>query len=148
MTDEAMSPLRRRMIEDMTIRKFAPRPNMTSAAGQGLRLRQTVAGSGELRGRAPLSASSGIARRRRADHQQDGLDLAVLLQGHAVASRDRRAHPRHPRAAQAAGGAERGGRGAAARCGTRAQIQGGAQRGLWRWPASQRGRLAQDLTPR
>jgi hypothetical protein len=24
MTDEAMSPLRRRMIEDMTIRKFAP----------------------------------------------------------------------------------------------------------------------------
>ena len=25
MTDEAMSPLRRRMIEDMTIRKFAPK---------------------------------------------------------------------------------------------------------------------------
>ena len=25
MTDEAMSPLRRRMIEDMTIRKMAPR---------------------------------------------------------------------------------------------------------------------------
>ena len=24
MTDQAMSPLRRRMIEDMTIRKFAP----------------------------------------------------------------------------------------------------------------------------
>ena len=25
MTDEAMSPLRRRMIEDMTIRKFTPK---------------------------------------------------------------------------------------------------------------------------
>ena len=25
MTDQAMSPLRRRMIEDMTIRKFAPK---------------------------------------------------------------------------------------------------------------------------
>ncbi|SDC64043.1 hypothetical protein SAMN05216337_100451 [Bradyrhizobium brasilense] len=25
MTDEAMSPLRRRMIEDMTIRKFEPK---------------------------------------------------------------------------------------------------------------------------
>jgi len=25
MTDEAVSPLRRRMIEDMTIRKFAPK---------------------------------------------------------------------------------------------------------------------------
>jgi hypothetical protein len=25
LTDEAMSPLRRRMIEDMTIRKFAPK---------------------------------------------------------------------------------------------------------------------------
>ena len=25
MTDDAMSPLRRRMIEDMTMRKFAPR---------------------------------------------------------------------------------------------------------------------------
>ena len=25
MTDEAMSPLRRRMIEDMSIRKFAPK---------------------------------------------------------------------------------------------------------------------------
>ena len=27
MTDQAISPLRRRMIEDMTIRKLAPKPN-------------------------------------------------------------------------------------------------------------------------
>jgi hypothetical protein len=33
MTDQAMSPLRRRMIEDMTIRKFAPKTNMTTCRG-------------------------------------------------------------------------------------------------------------------
>jgi hypothetical protein len=32
MTDEAMSPLRRRVIEDMTVRKFAPRPNKATSA--------------------------------------------------------------------------------------------------------------------
>ena len=30
MTDEAMSPLRRRMIEDMTIRKLAPKTQIAS----------------------------------------------------------------------------------------------------------------------
>ena len=30
MTDEAMSPLRRRMIEDMTIRKLAPKTQQNS----------------------------------------------------------------------------------------------------------------------
>ncbi len=36
MTDEAMSPLRRRMIEDMTIRKFAPKTQhrITRAASE------------------------------------------------------------------------------------------------------------------
>jgi hypothetical protein len=33
MTDQAMSPLRRRMIEDVTIRKFARRPSMTMCKG-------------------------------------------------------------------------------------------------------------------
>jgi hypothetical protein len=30
MIDQVISPLRRRMIEDMAIRKFAPKPNMTT----------------------------------------------------------------------------------------------------------------------
>lgn len=34
MTDEAMSPLRRRMIEDMTIRKFAPKTQIARAASR------------------------------------------------------------------------------------------------------------------
>jgi hypothetical protein len=32
MTDEAISPLRRRMIEDMTIRKLAPKTNKAISA--------------------------------------------------------------------------------------------------------------------
>jgi hypothetical protein len=33
MTEQAISPLRRRMIEDMTIRKFAQKTNMTMCNG-------------------------------------------------------------------------------------------------------------------
>ena len=94
MTDEAMSPLRRRMIEDMTIRKFAPK-TQHDYVQQGQELRRVprpLARHGELRGRAPLSAASGGERRRRADHQPDRLGAAVLLQGHARAPRHRRAH--------------------------------------------------------
>ena len=34
MTDEVISPLRRRMIEDMTIRKLVPMPGLGSRAGK------------------------------------------------------------------------------------------------------------------
>ena len=37
MTDKAISPLRRRMIEDMTIRKFAPKTQQGYMQSQGLR---------------------------------------------------------------------------------------------------------------
>ena len=96
MTDEAMSPLRRRMIEDMTIRKFAPKTqhDYVQRVKNFAAFLGAIAGYGEFRGRAALSAASGIERRWRADHQPDRLDAAVLLQGHAQAHRDRRAHPR------------------------------------------------------
>ncbi len=42
MTDEAMSPLRRRMIEDMTIRKLRRRPNMTTCKGSRTSRRSLV----------------------------------------------------------------------------------------------------------
>ena len=69
MTDKAMSPLRRRMIEDMTIRKFAPKTqasyvravkNFTIFLGRS----PDTASCG---GRAALSAASGRQRRRRSD---------------------------------------------------------------------------------
>jgi integrase/recombinase XerD len=37
MTDQAISPLRRRMIEDMTVRMFAPKTQQLCVKGQGLR---------------------------------------------------------------------------------------------------------------
>lgn len=63
---------------------------------------QMVFGSGNLPRGAPLSASSGIERSRRPD-RPEYLDLTILLQDHLTASRYRRTHPLHPRAAQAAG---------------------------------------------
>src|SRR6266536_4229383 len=50
MTDEAMSPLRRRMIEDMSIRKFAPKTQHDYV--------QRVKDFAEFLGRAPDTAKS------------------------------------------------------------------------------------------
>ena len=41
MTDEAMSPLRRRMIEDMTIRKLAPKTQQGTSAPSRTSLRSS-----------------------------------------------------------------------------------------------------------
>ena len=57
MTDEAMSPLRRRMIEDMTIRKLAD-PARLYPHRQGLRcVPRPIARHGERGGRPTLSAA-------------------------------------------------------------------------------------------
>ena len=49
MTDEAMSPLRRRMIEDMTIRKSAPKTQQGYV--------RTIKSFAVFRGRSPDTAS-------------------------------------------------------------------------------------------
>ena len=107
MTDEAMSPLRRRMIEDMTIRKFAPKTQHDYV--------QRVKNFAAFLGRSPDTASFEDVRRYQLHLATSGvgvptlnqtrLDAAVLLQGHAQAARYRGAHALHSRAAQAAGGA-------------------------------------------
>ena len=81
MTDKAVSPLRRRMIEDMTIRKFAPKTqhDYVQRVKKLRGVSRAIAGYGEFRGRAPLPAASSGERRRRADNQSDRLDAAVLL---------------------------------------------------------------------
>jgi site-specific recombinase XerD len=80
MTDEAVSPLRRRMIEDMTIRKFAPKTQHHYV--------QRVKNFAAFLGRSPDTASFEDVRRSqlhlserrwRADHQPDRLDAAVLF---------------------------------------------------------------------
>ena len=55
MTDQAMSPLRRRMIEDMTIRKFAPKTQHDYL--------QKVKNFTTYLGRSPDTASSEDVRR-------------------------------------------------------------------------------------
>ena len=85
MTDEAMSPLRRRMIEDMTIRKLAPKTQ------QGYI--RTVKNFAAFLGRSPDTASFEDVRRFQlhlatsgvayAHSQSDGVGAAVLFPGHA-----------------------------------------------------------------
>jgi integrase/recombinase XerD len=99
MTDEAMSPLRRRMIEDMTIRKLAPKTQ------QGYI--RTVKDFAVFLGRSPDAASPEDVRRfqlhlaesgARTPILNHGVCAKVLLPGHAWATRHRRAHDVHPRA--------------------------------------------------
>ena len=97
MTDEAMSPLRRRMIEDMTIRKFAPKTQHDYV--------QRVKNFAAFLGRSPDTASFEDVRRYQLHLttsgvgvptlNQSGLDAAVLLQGHAQAARYPGAHALH-----------------------------------------------------
>jgi hypothetical protein len=81
MTDEAGTPLRRRMIEDMTIRKLAPKTQHDYVQRiKELRcVSRAIPGYSRLRGRAPLSVASGGERRWRADPQSDRIDATVFL---------------------------------------------------------------------
>ena len=129
MTNEAMSPLRRRMIEDMTIRKLAPKTQ------QGYI--RTIRDFAAFLGRSPDTASFEDVRRFQLHLAANGAHVPIL--NHAVAAllfffrvtlRHHRAHDVHPRAPQTAGRAQSGGGGAPAGCSARAQVQGGAERGL------------------
>jgi hypothetical protein len=62
MTDQAISPLRRRMIEDMAIGKLA------------------LSRHGQIGGGTRLSTASRVERRRHTKNQCHGLSAAVLFQ--------------------------------------------------------------------
>ena len=85
MTEKPISPLRRRMIEDMTIcAASAPTRNATtSATSRSLRLFGPVSRHGDCGGLRTLPTAPDGDRRSAADHQRDGDGAAVLLQGHA-----------------------------------------------------------------
>jgi site-specific recombinase XerD len=70
MTDEAMSPLRRRMIEDMTIRKLAPKTQ------QGYI--RTVKGFAAFLGRSPDTASVEDVRRFQLHLAESGAHTPIL----------------------------------------------------------------------
>src|SRR3954465_7686693 len=76
MTDEAMSPLRRRMIEDMTIRKLAPKTQ------QGYI--RTIKDLAAFLGRSPDTASFEDVRRFQLHLAANGARVPIL--NHAVAA--------------------------------------------------------------
>ena len=76
MTDEAMSPLRRRMIEDMTIRKLAPKSQ------QGYI--RVVKDFAAFLGRSPETASFEDVRRFQLHLAANGAHIPIL--NHTVAS--------------------------------------------------------------
>ena len=72
MTDEAMSPLRRRMIEDMTIRKFAPKTQHDYM--------QRVKNFAAFLGRSPDTASFEDVRRYQLHLAASGVGVPTLNQ--------------------------------------------------------------------
>jgi len=76
MTDEAMSPLRRRMIEDMTIRKFAPKTQHDYV--------QRVKNFAAFLGRSPDTASFEDVRRYQFDLATRGAGVPTLNQSVAT----------------------------------------------------------------
>jgi integrase/recombinase XerD len=76
MTDEAMSPLRRRMIEDMTIRKLVPKTQ------QGYI--RTIKDFAAFLGRSPDTARFEDVRRVQLDPAANGAHIPIL--NHTVAA--------------------------------------------------------------
>ena len=105
MTDQAMSPLRRRMIEDMTIRKLAQKTQHDYL--------QKVKKFAAYLGRSPDTASPEDVRRYQLHLSASGVGVPTINQTISTLR------------------AESRGSGAPPRCGARAQIQGGSERGLW-----------------
>ena len=80
MTDECISPLRRRMIEDMTVRNFVPKTQSDYIR----RVKNFAVSWPHARSREPgrcprLPAASGIERSRRGNGQRHRIGAAVFL---------------------------------------------------------------------
>ena len=150
MTDASISPLRRRMIEDMTVRNFVPKTQ-----SDYIRAVQNLAG---FLGQSPDTASHEDLRLFQLHLTEDrvgartinshGLGAAVLLRRNARSGRCGATSDVCARAAQAAAGVEPRGGCAASGGRPRHQVQGRAQRRLWCGPAGIRSRRAQGVRHR
>ncbi len=145
MTDKAISPLRRRLIEDMTIRRLSPKTQ--------LHYIRHVKRFADFLGRSADKATTEDVHRYQlwlasigttvADRQRQCHCPAVLLQGHAEAPRSCRGGRLDPRASPPARCSEPGRGRSAARLGEKHQAQGALEPGLRHRPASLGGRIAQ-----
>ena len=150
MSDKPISPLRQRMIDDMTARRF-------KEEGQKDYVRH-VRTFTEFLGRSPDTATSEDLRRfqlHMAQQQIGALDdqrrhrrAAVLLHRDARKARPRSPSEDRDRAAQGAGRAEPGGGGASPPGRAGPQVQGRAQRRLRRGPPGVRGRQPEGVRHR
>src|SRR3954454_5231290 len=126
MTDEAMSRLRRRMIEDMTIRKLAPKTQ------QGYI--RTIKGFAAFLGRSPDTASFEDVPRFQLHLAASGAHIPIL--NHTVAAL--RFFFRVTLRRSDIIDAQSGGGGAPLGCRAGAEVQGGTERGLRGRPARRR----------
>ena len=105
MTDTAISPLRRRMIDDMTIRHLAP--NIQRGYLRAVKNFADFLGHSPDRATIedipPLSAEPRVERPRHSQRERHHDGAALLLQGHLAKRQRYRRHRVHPRASAAAG---------------------------------------------
>ena len=150
MSDKPISPLRQRMIDDMTARRFSEDTqrdyvrNVRNSRG----LPWPVAGYGDERGSSPLSASYGAAADQPLVDQRRHRRAAVLFHPDARTARPRSPSEDRERAPQGAGRAEPGGSGAPAPSRARPQVQSGAQRRLRCGPTRLRSRAPEGVRHR
>src|ERR1700730_14490710 len=139
-SNRPISPLRARMIEDMSVRGFSEKTHSDYI--------RSVRALAAFIGRSPDTATAGFAPlptspdtdgHAAAEHQQRGLSLAFLLHRNARPAGPCTAAHDCAAAASAAGGAERGGDITFAPGGAGAQVQSGIRCRLRRWAARVRG---------
>ena len=144
MTDKAISPLRRRLIEDMTIRRLGP-------GTQHQYIRQ-VKSFADFVGRSPDKATAEDVRRYQLRLASIGTTVPTLnagasalrfLQGHAETPRSCRGGRVGPRAAAPPRRPQPGRSQSAARVDDEHQAQGGPEPGLCHRPAVIGGRIAE-----
>ena len=150
MPDNSISPLRQRMIEDMTARRFKEKVQKDYV--------RHVRTFTKFLGRSPDTATSEDLRRFQLHMAQQQIGaptdqfrhrrVAVLLQHDARTARPRSPSEDRDHAAQGAGRAEPGGGGASPRGRAGPQVQGRAQRRLRRGPPGVRGREPEGVRHR
>src|SRR6202166_750397 len=146
MSEKPISPLRRRMIEDMTVRNFVEKTHNDYI--------RHVSTFTAFLGRAPDTAAPEDLRLFQLHQTQAGVrapsinggcGAAFLLHRDARPPRDDKAPHVRAGAAQDPGGLKPGGDRTAAGGGPRAEVQGRAERRLWRRTAGLRSRGAEGV---
>ena len=131
MSEKPISDLRRRMLEDMAVRKFGEKtqPRLYPPYRELRQVPRPLARHGNGGGRAPLPGASDRERCAAADAQQLGLGAALLLRHHAGSCRAGPASRPRALPEEAAARAFARGGGPSSRSGARPrpEVQGGAR---------------------